>query len=79
MKSLTYANRHAGRDWDGRDSRSGAGDHDDGADRRRPASGGIGTILATINIYGDAIGAGILDLHLWEEEAKEEGEANPSA
>ena len=50
---------------------------------------GIGTILAidwfldrartTVNIYGDAIGAGILDLHLREEEAKEEAVANPGA
>ena len=41
---------------------------------------GIGTILAIdwfldrdrtmVNIYGDAIGAGILDLHLQEEEAE---------
>jgi solute carrier family 1 (neuronal/epithelial high affinity glutamate transporter), member 1 len=50
---------------------------------------GIGTILAidwfldrartTVNIYGDAIGAGILDLHLREEEAKEEPAVNPGA
>ena len=50
---------------------------------------GIGTILAidwfldrartTVNIYGDAIGAGILDLHLREEEGKTGLAPNPGA
>jgi Na+/H+-dicarboxylate symporter len=48
---------------------------------------GIGTILAidwfldrtTVNIYGDAIGAGILDLHLREDEEKAGLSANPGA
>jgi Na+/H+-dicarboxylate symporter len=50
---------------------------------------GIGTILAidwfldrartTVNIYGDAIGAGILDLHLREAEALTGPGANPGA
>ncbi|MFN0017077.1 MAG: cation:dicarboxylate symporter family transporter [Pirellulaceae bacterium] len=50
---------------------------------------GIGTILAidwfldrartTVNIYGDAIGAGILDLHLREIEGMPEPAPNPSA